>query len=86
MTLPRPSQDEITHLGHSGRGVLSMANAGPHTNGSQFFILYKSARHLDGKHTVFGNVVGVMETLAAFEVRSIHWSPYDPVRVVNADP
>jgi peptidyl-prolyl cis-trans isomerase-like protein 2 len=63
-----------------------MANAGPHTNGSQFFILYKSARHLDGKHTVFGNVVGGMETLAAFEVRSIHWSPYDPVRVVNADP
>eukprot|EP00227_Mantoniella_beaufortii_P010073 CAMPEP_0197586896 /NCGR_PEP_ID=MMETSP1326-20131121/8713_1 /TAXON_ID=1155430 /ORGANISM="Genus nov. species nov., Strain RCC2288" /LENGTH=586 /DNA_ID=CAMNT_0043151563 /DNA_START=175 /DNA_END=1931 /DNA_ORIENTATION=+ len=60
-------KDEITHLQHTGRGVLSMANSGPGTNGSQFFILYKSARHLDGKHTVFGNVVGGMDTLAKLE-------------------
>ena len=52
---------------HDGRGVLSMANSGPHTNGSQFFITYKSARHLDGKHTVFGRLVGGVDVLAEME-------------------
>ena len=60
-------KDEITHLVHDGRGVLSMANSGPHTNGSQFFITYKSARHLDGKHTVFGRLVGGVDVLAEME-------------------
>jgi len=60
--------DEIVpQLLHDSRGVLAMANSGKNTNGSQFFILYKSAPHLNYKHTVFGKVVGGFEVLTLME-------------------
>ncbi|XP_076030911.1 RING-type E3 ubiquitin-protein ligase PPIL2 [Oratosquilla oratoria] len=55
------------NLSHTGRGVLSMANSGPNTNKSQFFITFRSCAHLDGKHTIFGRAVGGLTTLSAME-------------------
>lgn len=54
---------------HDRRGVVSMANRGPETDGSQFFIMFGPAAHLNGKHTIFGEVVGGRRTLAAIEAR-----------------
>ncbi len=55
--------DEITDLTHDSAGVLSMANSGPNTNGSQFFITHKETPWLNGKHTVFGRVVSGQEVV-----------------------
>ncbi|CAM9187425.1 unnamed protein product, partial [Hapterophycus canaliculatus] len=61
-------KDEFeSRMTHDKRGVLSMANSGPDTTGSQFFITYKSCKHLDNQHSVFGRVVGGMPALAAIE-------------------
>jgi|GEM_PF-1307409 len=54
-------------LKHTGRGILSMANAGPGTNGSQFFLCFGAAPHLDGKHSVFGKVVAGEHVLDLLE-------------------
>ncbi|KAJ2747568.1 cyclophilin peptidyl-prolyl cis-trans isomerase Cyp8 [Coemansia sp. BCRC 34301] len=61
-------KDEVAKKqSHSERGILSMANRGPDTNNSQFFILYRAAKHLDGKHTAFGRVVGGLPVLSKIE-------------------
>jgi peptidyl-prolyl cis-trans isomerase-like protein 2 len=54
-------------LTHNARGMLSMANKGKNTNSSQFFITYRPTKHLDRKHTIFGRVVGGLDTLTRLE-------------------
>ena len=69
-----PFEDEIRpSLRHNSRGIVSMANRGPNTNGSQFYICYAPQSQLDGKNTVFGKVIGDagLETLRKLEERAV---------------
>ena len=72
-------------LSHDRPGLLSMANAGPGTDGSQFFITFVPTQYLDGKHTVFGELITGQETLKALEERgSNSGTPVEKLEIIKA--
>jgi peptidyl-prolyl cis-trans isomerase-like 3 len=90
-----PFEDEIRpSLRHHARGIVSMANKGPATNGSQFFICFSKADHLDGKNTVFGHLLGddSLTTLAKMEAIEVDKKsrPKEPIMIetitIHANP
>ena len=80
-------EDEIkSTLKHTGAGILSMANSGPNTNGSQFFITLAPTPWLDGKHTIFGRVKGGMKLVQRMGLVQTDGEdrPRDEVKIVKA--
>ncbi|KAK5852191.1 hypothetical protein PBY51_023680 [Eleginops maclovinus] len=76
--------DENFKLNHSGMGTLSMANSGPNTNGSQFFICTGDTSWLNGKHVVFGKVVKGIEVVESMDIKGTQ-SGSPKAKVVIAD-
>ncbi|KAL7750617.1 Peptidyl-prolyl cis-trans isomerase cyp10 [Sorochytrium milnesiophthora] len=80
----RKFEDEIrSTLKHNGRGIVSMANSGPDTNGSQFFITYAKQAHLDAKYTVFGKVIDGFDVLDSMEKVPVEERTYRPVKEIK---
>ncbi|XP_050303004.1 peptidyl-prolyl cis-trans isomerase-like 3 [Anthonomus grandis grandis] len=74
-------EDEFKEqLKHHTRGILSMANNGPNTNGSQFFISYAAQPHLDLKYTIFGRVIDGFETLDELEKLPVNPKNFKPLK------
>lgn len=72
-------EDELTEqLKHSKRGILSMANKGLNTNGSQFFITYSKQSNLDMKYTIFGHVIDGFDVLDELEKTPVNEKTYKP--------
>ena len=70
---------------HDKAGILSMANAGPDTDGSQFFLTFKATPHLNGRHTVFGEVVDGLDVLKAIEAAGTYsGQPKEDLRILSA--